>query len=364
MAKKTNQKYYCHQCGEELTDDNCRPANSVSGYSHLCISCEQSQFNSLAQTEGKHIALFHTCASLNVPCLPIVLEDCQDEFSQSNEAWILYINKLAEKKQDTKRGKILGFADGLTSLAQCFGKDLDHKDFVAYITKEREKILKQAKLAGTEEQREKWGTEPLYSNGKSTIRMTQEIYDELDRQYNNRAESYKGQTLTPQMEDILVKVAKSNVIYDHLMRTGVVKLALDVQKSIDLMLASENMRKKDEKPVEALRIDALVTALEDAGLMESGDLLTYDELLEVIYEKFFKGKKYNYTIDVANWSILNIINAMRENADQMPMSELPEKYAVKDIHGEFEAEETEREKENKKFLGITKVNIVKSDKGV
>lgn len=354
MTKK-NQTYYCHSCDCELSDENCRNTlNSVSGYSHLCISCENDLFNRLAQTEGKHIALFHTCACLNVPCKPIALEDCQDEFADSGEAWILYVNKLSEKKQDTKRGRVLGFADGLTSLAECFGGKLDHKDFAEYIVRERAKT---AKLEGSSEQREKWGTEPLYSNGKSSIRMTQEVYDELDRQYSNRAESYKGQTLTPQMEDILVKVAKSNVIYDYLMRTGVVKLALDVQKSIDLMLASENMRKKDEKPTEQFRMDALVVALEKFGCMENGDFLSYDELVEVLKDKFVKSKKYDYSLDVADQVILDVLNAGRKNADLMPFSELPDGIGVVDEYGECEPKETEEEKKRKEFAGLTKVQF-------
>ena len=355
---KINQKFYCWKCGELLTDDNCRPANSVSGYSHLCISCENDFFNQLASVEGKHIALFHTAASLDVPCKPIVLEDCQDEFAQSDEAWILYINKLAEKKQDTKRGKILGFADGLTSLKLCFGKELSQTDFAACINSEREKILKQPKLAGTLEQREKWGTEALYSNGKSTIRMTQEVYDELDRQYNNRAESYKGQTLTPQMEDILVKVSKSNVIYDYLIRTGVVKLALDVQKGIDLLLASENMRKKDEKPIANFTPDAWVDSFEKAGLMQDGQFLTLPEIEDAMI-KIMRGKGYNQTLDAAHQLELNILNNARKNADQQTIFELPEDMRISDELGEFAEVESNEEKEARVYAQLTTVRFEK-----
>ncbi len=351
MAKKNISNLLCHSCSCELTDDNCRhTVDGITGYSHLCVECESKMFERLAQTEGRSIALFHTCAALNVPCKPIVLDGI--DFEAVDEPWITYINALADKKADVKRGRVLGFADGLTSLAECFGSKLDHKDFAEYIVRERAKT---AKLVGTEEQREKWGTEPLYSNGKSVIRMTQEVYDELDRQYSNRAESYKGQTLTPQMEDILVKVAKSNVIYDYLMRTGVVKLALDVQKSIDLMLASENMRKKDEKPTEQFRMDALVNALEKFGCMENGDFLSYDELVEVLKDKFVKSKKYDYSLDVGDQIILDVINAGRLNADLMPFAELPDGIGVEDEYGEFEPEETEEEKKRKQFAGLTKV---------
>jgi hypothetical protein len=356
MAKKINQKYYCHQCSEELNEDNCRPANSVSGYSHLCISCEQSQFNSLAQTEGKHIALFHTCASLNVACLPIVLEDCQDEFSQSNEAWILYINKLAEKKQDTKRGKILGFADGLTSLAQCFGKDLDHKDFVAYITKEREKILKQAKLAGTEIQQEKWGKVPIYKG----LPMTQELYDELDMLYENRAEGLKGTTITPQIDYTLMTVAKNMAIYNHLLRNGLIKPAQDLYKNIDAMLASEELRKKDEKPIANFAPDAWVDAFERAGLMQDGQFLTLPEIEDAMI-KIMRGKGYNQTLDAAHQLELNILNNARKNADQQTIFELPEDMRINDELGEFAETESDEEREAREYAQLTPVRFEKSE---
>ena len=356
---KINQKFYCWKCGELLTEDNCRPANSVSGYSHLCISCENDFFNQLASVEGKHISLFHTAASLDVPCRPIVLEDCQEEFANSDEAWILYINKLAEKKQDTKRGKILGFADGLTSLKLCFGKELSQTDFAACINSEREKILKQPKPIGTEEQREKWGKMPIYKG----LPMSNELYDELDRLYEVRESAYKGFDLTSQQVATLIKAAKNDAIYDYLMRQGAPKLATDIQKSTSQLLADENMRKKDEKPVEELRLDALVLALEEAGLMENGDLLTYDELIEAMRDNFIKSPKYQYSLDVADQMILDIRNSMAFNADLPPIQDLPEELAAVDEYGEFEPEETEREKENKRFLGITKVNVVKSDKG-
>lgn len=360
MAKKINQKYICHSCGCELTEENCRQvSDSITGYSHLCIDCENEFYQRLVQVEGDSIALYHACAALNVPMKPIVLEGIHDTFNQDKQGWITYINALAEKKQDTKRGKILGFADGLTSLKLCFGKELSQKDFAACINSEREKILKQAKLAGTEEQREKWGKMPIYKG----LPMSNELYDELDRLYEVRESAYKGFDLTSQQVATLIKAAKNDAIYDYLMRQGAPKLATDIQKSTSQLLADENMRKKDEKPVEELRLDALVLALEEAGLMENGDLLNYDELIEVLRDRFVKSKKYNYSLDVADQMILDVINSMRYNADLPYIQDLPEEFAPVDEYGEFEPEETEQEKENKRFLGITKVNIVKSDKG-
>ena len=353
--KRTNEIARCWKCGEVLSEDNCRPcADSQSGLSFMCISCESEMFNRLAKTEGRYIGLFHTCAALDIPVKPIVLDGI--DFDSVDEPFMTYINALSESGQDIKRGKVLGFADGVTSLSNLFGNDLSHKDFAERIRREKEKIAKQV---GTEEQREKFGVLPIYKG----LAMSNELYDELDRLYSIRESAYKGQDLTSQQMATLIKVAKNDAIYDHLMRTGLAKLATDIQKSTSQLLADENMRPKDKKPVEELRLDALVLALEEAGLMENGDLLTYDELIEVMRDKFVKSKKYNYSLDVADQMILDVINSMRANADLPPIQDLPEEFAPIDEYGEFEPEETEREKENKRFLGITKVNIVKSDKG-
>ncbi len=356
--KKTTQQFFCHQCGELLSDENCRETkNSISGYSHLCLSCEQSLFDLLSQTQGRVFGLFFTCAATDTVCLPIVLENCMDEFNNEKfDGWIIYINALEESGANIKRARLLGFDDGITDIRALLGKNLTHTDLAAYIAHEKAKI---SKMCGTEAQREKFGTLPIYKG----LAMSNELYDELDRLYSIRESAYKGQDLTSQQMATLIKVAKNDAIYDHLMRTGLAKLATDIQKSTSQLLADENMRPKDKKPVEELRLDALVLALEEAGLMENGDLLTYDELIEVMRDKFVKSKKYNYSLDVADQMILDVINSMRANADLPPIQDLPEEFAPIDEYGEFEPEETEREKENKRFLGITKVNIVKSDKG-
>lgn len=353
-TKKNTTKYYCHECGCELTDDNSRIANhSISGRSFLCVDCENNLFSRLEETEGRHIALFHTAAALDFPLIPLLLDGT--DFDTCDEPYFCYINRLTESGEDRLGDKILGFADGVTSLAGLFGKNLSHSDFAARIAREKEKIC------GTKEQRLKWGELPIYKG----LPMSAELYKELDRLYAIREGAFKGQDLNSQQVATLIKVAKNDAIYDHLMRSGLAKLATDIQKSTSQLLADENMRPKDKKPVEELRIDALVLALEEAGLMENGDLLTYDELIEVLRDKFIKSKKYEYSLDVADQSLLFIINAMRQNADipLPPLQELSSEFAHEDEYGEFEPEETEREKENKRYLGITKVNIVGDKKG-
>ena len=56
------------------------------------------------------------------------------------------------------------------------------------------------------------------------------------------------------------------------------------------------------------------------------------------------------------------MNSMRKNADEPTLINLPEEYAAVDEYGEFEAEETEQEKEAKRYAGLTKVQIEKPRK--
>lgn len=354
MAKKNQTTAYCHCCGEPLTEENCRKVNnSISGYSHLCISCENDFYQRLANAEGDYIALFHACAALDVRMYPLALEGMQDTFNSDGQGWITYINALTELKADTKIGKILGFADGETYLKAIFGRDMTEKDFGKYLENEKKKIAKQI---GTEEQRERWGTQPLYKG----IAWTKELYDELDRLYEIRANSYKGQTITPQMDDTLIKVAKSNVIYDHLMRNGLVKMALDVQKNIDLLLASEQMRKKDEKPIANFTPDAWVDAFEKAGLMQDGQFLPLSEIEDAMI-KIMRGKGYEQTLDAAHQLELNIINNARKNADQQTIFELPEDMRITDELGEFATAESDEEREAKSYAQLTTVRFEKKN---
>lgn len=346
---------YCHCCGAELTEDNCRqvsPSFSVSGLSHLCITCEQNFYEKLARVEGRHIALFHACAALNVPCKPIVLEDIED-FDKCEDPWITYINCLADKKADRNGRKIYSFFDGITNMREIFGKDLTEKDFAKYIVAERAKL---SKLPGTPEQRAKWGTNPDWK--------TNEDYDELDRLYEARASSFKGQTITLQMENAIMDVAKWSLKQDKLIEKGNFQGAKTLHDMIDKTLAAESMRKKDEKPVENFRPDAWVIALERAGLMADGKFLNLPDTIDAIDQNLLRKRKYNYSLDVLDQTIFKMYNCIRQNADLAAVYELPEELEVEDELGEFLSEETAEEKKRKQYANLTPVRKKKLDDNI
>lgn len=344
---------YCHCCGAELTEENCRqvsPSFSVNGLSHLCISCEQNFYEKLARVEGRYIALFHACAALNVPCKPIVLEGIED-FDKCDDPWITYINCLSEKKADRKGKKILTFFDGITNMREIFGKDLTETDFVKYVKAERAKL---DKMPGTPEQREKWGINKEW---------TTEDYNELDRLYEARASSFKGQTLTLQQENALINVAKWSLKQDKFIDKGNLQGAKALLDMIDKTLAAESMRKKDEKPVEHFRPDAWVVALERAGLMADGKFLNLNDTINAIDKNLLRKRKYNYSLDVLDQTLFKILNCIRQNADLAAVYELPTELLVDDELGEFLPEETAEEKKRKKYANLTPVRKQNSDDG-
>ena len=299
---KRKKEYFCLRCGNLLTDDNCRPVSnkwSRNGLSAYCIDCEEDYFDEIAQREPRALSLFYTCAAFNVPCKPAVLEGVE-VFEACDAPWIAYMNRL--------------------------------------------------------EQREKWGAgvdEPY----------TEEQYEELDRQYENRAASYKGQTITPQMEDTLIKVCKWNMQIETLIKAGKYGDAYKLNDMVDKALASENMRRKDEKPLENFKMDALINAMENNGIMEEGKFLTYEKTVRALRDNFVKSHKYDYSLDVADQVLNDIYNTERKNADEPTAYSLPKDMQPEDIYGEFQAAPTDAEKENMRYANLTKVQYTDEEKG-
>ena len=348
MAKSNKKidttEYCCSICGTPLTEENSRE-NAFT-----CLDCESKRFKQLEEKNGTHIALFLMCGMTDLPLEPMIIPDKFVE--EQDDKWKIYTDLLKEKGKLEKRGKLRGFIDGVSDLREIFGEELSQKDFANYVANEQEYI---DQLEGTEEQRERWGELPLWEK----VPLTSEYYDELDRRLDAKMERYKGFSIDDVLLDTFKKISKLELIEELLLSKGDVENFAKIQKSIDAIQASEQLRKKDEKPIEEMRLDAMVIALENAGLMENGELLPYDELVVALRDNFIKAKKYNYSLDVCDQVILDIQNSMRRNADLMQLIDLPEELEVVDEYGEFSAEETEQEKEAKKYAGLTKVQFEK-----
>lgn len=336
----------CEFCGEEKDEEFFydRP----NGLSRYCIECEQKLYDRLSENQGvgAYIGLFATCAAMNVPFWPEKLPKVHD-FLTIEDRWVFY-NELIAEEVHGENGLVRGFFDGETNILHLFGKALSKTDVAKYIEVTQEF---EAKRPGTRDQRERWGEDELCEK----VPMTDKIYNELDRQYENWCGRYRGQTITPQLADSIVKICKWNMVTEHLVRIGEYVSAQKVQKMVDDLMASEQMRKKDEKPIETMRMDALVTALERDGAMEKGQFKSQTEVMEAFWNRYFKNRKYNYSIDAADHMIFDYYNNARINADLPPVSELPADLRLEDELGEFEPEPTEDEIKRERYAGLTKV---------
>ena len=337
----------CVECGQVINNDTSRPVSSQDcffNYSPYCLDCESNYFKKIEEVNGSSVALFICCACFRVPCFPLILEE---DLWNAEDKWVEYIKTLIDKdKYYDERDTPLNFFDGETFMKRLFGKDFTETDFGKFSHYEKARL---DSLPGTEEQRRRWGSELLC---KGTP-MSAEVYNELDRQYHIWTTRYKGQSITPQLENTIITICKRNMIADILVQNGNYAGAQKVQKMVDDLMASEQMRKKDEKPVENYRIDAQIDALEKKGLLEDGKFLNFSDTVKALIKGFVTKPKYDYTLDVADQMLLDFYNNTRANANLIISHELPEDLIIEDVHGEFAQQESEDEQKRKKYAGCT-----------
>lgn len=320
----------CQMCGEVKDPDSFydRP----HGLSPYCIECEQKFYDRQAETNGSHIALYNTCGAFNVPFFPEMLPDVK-EFLEIEDRWVFY-NGLIDERIHTPNG-VLDYFDGETDIFRLFGEKLSQSDTAKFIAYSREA---EAKLPGTAKQRDLWGTRDLYAG----LECTDEVYNSLDNRLRKKMERYKNYTDAQQYENIL-KLCKYDEMEEYLLSQGFTQDAQRIQKMREELMASEEMRRKDEKAQEAMRVDALVVAMETVGLMKDGAFFNFDELLDVFDKRFFKSKK-GHSTDATDQIIADIYNTMRKNAGLEAALVLPSDLRVEDVNDEFDEFMTDDEK--------------------
>ena len=299
---------------------------------------QQAYYNQLADAVGESLAYFYACIRFNRPfdrnALPAQ--------GYKGDKWTAYCQKLAKKKLDmTPGGGQLGFLDGLTDITKIFGEGLKNGDFTKSVS--AEKSARDGKQ-GTKRQAADWG------EGTGKAPYTTEDYNEFDRIYNALCADFGGeQAVSAKQQLILRNVAKWTKQMNDAAEIGAIDKAKKLSSMIQENLASENLRKKDTKPVEDLRLDGIVDRLEKAGLMKNGKQCTPDEAFQLI---FGRPCKYTYTADAAEKMLLAIINQARINDGLPELVELPEDAKIEDELGEFAEEPNEAEQEAYEKMGL------------
>ena len=336
-------EYCCSICGKPLTDENSREN------AYTCLDCENKRFKQLEEANGTSIALFLMCGMVNLPLEPLILPYKFAE--KEGNKWGVYCNLLKEKGKLEKHGKLRGFTDGVCDIREIFGSKMSYTDFSAYVEAQQELINEQE---GTEEQREQWGTRPLWQK----LDLTTDLYNELDRRFDAKISRYKGITIDEVLSDTLKKLCRLELVQEYLISIGDVTSFDKIQKSIDSIQAAEQLRKKDEKPIENFKIDAQIKALEDAGLVEDGKFFDFDTTRKKLLN-LTKSTKYNYPLDMVDQMIFGIKNNMMANANALMATELSPDLVFEDTNNEFEKKESEDYLEKTKFIGSVKVRPTK-----
>lgn len=303
---------------------------------------EKAVFDQFEAVFGKNLAVFYCCVRFDIPfetnCVPKKPVD---------NAWALYKRRLRKRKEylgENFGGK--GFLDGMADITKIFGADLTLKDFSRAVDAE---VAARVRRNGTNKQRADWGT-----NGTKNP-YTNYDYQELDRTYAIFCSRKKGVGLDEQQEYTLRECAKMDLAMQKAMQAGDVQTAAKYHAMIQKSLESESMRKKDEKPVDDLRIDGITDALEKKYGIDPNKMLSKEAVLKVIYE-WMRSKKYPETLDCAHKITLSIINATRINNDEPPLLDLPEELEFTDDYGELAKEPNEAEQAAYEYLGLIRGN--------
>lgn len=294
---------------------------------------EQERFEELARVFGDRLACFYCCIAFDVPYDVV---DAPRKNNKSTEKWTQYREKLRSKGKDRDGERERHFLDGETDVEKVLLKNIPAKG-----DDEEEETL-----IGTKFQRKAWG------KGDEKNPYSESDYKRLDAlysTYSSRLNAAGGPDA--QQEYILRLVSRMSLDLEKALATGATEKAQRLNKMIQDNLASENLRKKDARPIDDVRIDAITDRLEKAGLLKDGKQCSPDEMFKILFGRV---PKYTYTKDAAEQIILINENRMRNNDSLPELSTLPDSMRLEDKLGEFAKTPNAQEKEIYEKLGLVK----------
>lgn len=271
----------------------------------------------LENTIGRELALYCMCATADRPLIQSI------EYN----TWEDYITKIIADKEMAD----LRFKDGVTDINAISGEYEDDID----------------------KWQDVWGT-------GFTVQEYQRL-DALFATYSERLIRAGG--MDAKQEDTLRVCTKMRLEADKALQAGGkanIDIAFKLNKMIQENLSEENLRKKDEKPIEQVRIDTIIDSLEKAGMTKNGKILALPELQEQLLRRLgaLGGKpshKYPYTLDAADQMIYMIANNMYKNDSLPEISELPDNMRFdENVSAEFSPEPNEDEIEAYTKLGLVR----------
>lgn len=332
----------CVNCGCVLNEDTARLASPEwyqdTRYVHYCTKCQREQFIDIARTCGNaYLAFYICCAAYNIPfipeCVPEIGKICDDY------SWMVYLNNLDQTEHAmTTEGEPADFSCGVTDADRLFGitkKAKMNPDVTS-------SVLNEGKI-GTKRQRKEWGELNHYQK---------EDYDELDRLYEIQKHEYKDTGIDVNMEFHIREICKLRLMYNKQLAARQVKEAKATYDIISKMMADNLMRKRDETPDATIRLDTLISKMEQHGLAIGGRILPYQELLKVIQDDY---AVYDMGKDVVDQILMAIYNTYRRNEGMPETDIMPKSLQVEAKRGEFRDKMTEKERKTILDIGVLPV---------
>lgn len=327
----------CVHCGVPLNDSNgVRIDKKIyqSGYNPLCLLCQQKKYADIAGLTSRTYALFYCCIAFDVPYDPDVISEVQ---ANPNGVWYEYIRRLQLPYAALEDGldgtvRVRNWADGITDIRQAFSGEFP----VLAITDDL-MVSNMDELPKEERRKIEWGEG-----------WTEAQYEEMDNRYKMLTSEWKGTPIPPRTSMSLHDVVRNMLLRDMDIKTDATS-AKKRQDIINSIMNSEDLKVRENRDTDVLRIDKLVERLEEMGAVKNGDLVSYDELVKILANDRVK---YDTSLDVVDEMMLCIINTMRKNMGMSEMESLPRSAQVTDRKGELLSEMSDEEKQIMKDLGL------------
>lgn len=286
-----------------------KSAEQQSAPTSMMIAVEREErYQTLKTIIGADMALFVLCAYCDYPYRPNV----------PAASWDQYVHKVPMKSLEH-------FRDGETD------------------------VLKAIDFGIADEQR--W--EMVWGHGNPDSRYTVDDYKRLDEiftTYTARLNKSGGYDI--QQEDTLRHCARMALLRDKNVAKGD-KESIDKAQKLDKMiqenLSSENLRRKDESPVQTARLDGIVEAIKKKYGV--GVEMTQEQAAEIC-SKWLTERRYSITMDAAEHAILAIVNNIRTNSDMPLVGEVTDEMKLDRYSAEFQSAPSQNEKEVYEYLGI------------
>lgn len=323
----------CARCGGTINDSNgliTPKAIYGTGYHPVCLFCQQKHYADISSETSRTYALFYACIAYGVPYKPSVIESM---VANQNGVWYEYVKKLQSHYIGQTDAKIEVWTDGITDITEAFGGDFPVLAITGDVM-----VSNLSELPDEKRWELEWGEG-----------WTVEDYKLMDNRYMMLASEFKGAPIPPRVDMNLHDIVKFMLLRDQNMKNDSMT-AKRYQEMIDKIMSGEDLRARDSRKSEAIKIDKLVERLEAGGAIKNHSLLSYEELLEWLRNQH---GSYQTSIDVVDEMIMCIANTTRRNSGLSELDRLPKDGQVKDIHGELLPKMTEAEKEVMRYLGTT-----------